>query len=442
MEAPRRLLAILLAALTLGLLPTAASAATPQDARGFVDTIGVNTHLHYTGTPYYNFPMLKQRLKELGVRHVRDGIAPGRQDSYDRFNDLAASGIKSTVIGCDFPNRYDWRIFVDEIKNKLRGSLDAVEGVNEPDLNEGGQHDDGAWYNDARGCNYWLTQLLKGTHSTEYGPPYDLPVFGPSVVPDGRAQALGNLLSPPHADGGNLHPYPGSQKPSGPDYLPLAEQMQRIRTWNFEGRHVPVISTETGYHDYLPQTDGHLPVSQRAAGIYMPRLFLEYARAGVQRTFAYELVNLNVYSGANEYADHFGLFNSDWSYKPSATALKNTIGFLDSPSAGPRTPLDYKLSNTGDPDGAGPGGPVKDSLFQKADGSWWLALWQDSTVWNTETKQDISNASVIVDVQLDRTVTVTGYRPTKGTGTYGSLAGVSSFRAGVSDDVLLLKLAP
>ncbi len=432
--------ALTLAILALGLLPATSAAATPHDARAFVDSIGVNTHLYFTDTAYADFAMTKQRLQELGVRHVRDGFDPGRRQwFFDRVNSLGAAGIKSTLIGCRFPNKYDWQHFVDDAKNKVRGSLDAVEGVNEPELQEGGTHDGGAWWNDARGCNYWTYQLMKGTHSQEYGPPYNLPIYGPSAT--GTAfKKLGNLWEPRHADGGNMHPYPGARNPSGPDSYPFARSMAEIREWNFEGRGVPVVATETGYHDAVNCAGcGHHPISQQGAAIYLPRLFLEHARAGVERTFTYELVDVLPDPERDEPEKNFGLFENDWSYKPAAHALRNTIALLDSPSASPRTPLGYTLSNTADPDGSGTGGAVRDRLFQKADGTWWLALWQDSSVWDINARQDISNPSIRVGVQLDRTLTATGYRPTQGTGTYGSVR-ASSFTAGVGDDVLLIEL--
>lgn len=68
-----------------------------------------------------------------------------------------------------------------------------------------------------------------------------------------------------------------------------------------------------------------------------PRLFLEYAKASVERTFTYELVDLRPDPERDEREKNFGLFENDWSYKPSATALKNLIGFLDSPSTSSRT---------------------------------------------------------------------------------------------------------
>jgi hypothetical protein len=426
----RRLLATLAALAALAATTAPANAATPRDARAFVDTIGVNTHLFYDDTAYGNFAMTKQRLQELGVRHVRDSFDPDRrQFFFDRVNNLGQAGIKSTLIACRMTGNNAWQTdaFVSDAKNKVRSSLDAIEGVNEPNFS--GYSD---WVNTAQGCQYYLNRYAKdGT----MGAPLTQPVLGPSAT-FGGVQELGYIGD--RADAGNFHPYPGGQAPSGPGYHPLSARLADVRTFGFNGQQVPVYATETGYHDAVNSPSDHPSVSQKAAAIYLPRLFLENDKAGVARTFTYELVDQFSDPQRDDLESNFGLFESDWSYKPAATALKNTIGLLDSPSASAKQPLGYTLSNTADPDGSGTGGAVKDRLMQKADGSWWLALWQDSTVY-TKGSGDIANPTVRVGVKLDRTLTATGYRPTLGAGTYGSVT-ASSFTAGVSDDVLLIRL--
>lgn len=431
-----RLLVLLLAVLLAAAAP--ASAATPRDARAFVDSIGVNVHLYFDNTVYYSqYPMVKQRLKELGIRHVRDGLDPdNRQWTADRLADMAANGFKGTMINCRFPDSQNWQLFTNVAKRpEVRPFVEALEGVNEPDLQQGGLHDGGEWQNDARGCDYWTRQQA---NSNEGGAPLNVPTYMSSATSD-RAQKVGNLRSL-GVSGGNMHPYPGGLNPSGPSYYSFAQSMANIRSWNFEGVSVPVIASESGYHDAINcPSCSHPPVSQAAEAIYTPRLVLEYAKAGVERTFLYELVDLLPDPERDDSESNFGLFENDFTYKPVATALKNTIGFLDSPSASAKQPLGYTLSNTADPDGSGTAGAVKDMLMQKADGSWWLALWQDSTVFSGG--KDVANPTINVGVTLDRTLTATGYRPTKGTGSFGSVR-ASSFTAGVNDDVLLLKLQP
>jgi hypothetical protein len=76
-----------------------AAPSAPQMARSaysFVDSVGVNTHLRYYDTAYGNYSLIKQRLQELGVRHIRDG---GSDPTWiQRVNDLASSGIRSTIV--------------------------------------------------------------------------------------------------------------------------------------------------------------------------------------------------------------------------------------------------------------------------------------------------------------------------------------------------------
>src|SRR5207249_1529944 len=101
----RGLAAAILAALTalpttlvIGTASPAAAAPAPTAARqadSFVDSIGVATHLTYGDQVYGNTPMVMTRLKEAGIRHIRDGWGPGSQYAFDY---LAGQGIKVTFI--------------------------------------------------------------------------------------------------------------------------------------------------------------------------------------------------------------------------------------------------------------------------------------------------------------------------------------------------------
>ena len=404
----------------------------PMDARAFVDTIGINTHLFYVDTSYGNYTMVRQRLLELGVRHIRDGFDPDRTDGFfERVNDLGAAGIKSTLIACRVaPADVPWPTYVKDAKTKVRSALDALEGVNEPDLVAAGTD----WARSARNCQ--LDMHHQATHTT-FGPPLAVPVLGPSIQP-GDMQRLGDISDRAH--GAAVHPYPDGMRPSRPGVDGIAAQIASVRKHQFGGARVPVYATETGYNDALNTTSIYPPASPRAIAIYMPRLFLEYAKAGVERTFAYELVDEHPDPALADVELNFGLFESDWSYKPSATALRNTIALLDSPRRSSRRRLRYALSNTADPDGGDSRGAVKDMLLQKADGSYWLALWQDSTVWDPNSRTDIRNPTTAVGVTLDRRMRVRSYRPTRSL-TASDRRTARSFTVDVGDDVLLIKMS-
>ena len=403
----------------------------PVDARAFVDTIGVNTHLFYVDTSYGNYSMVRRRLRELGVRHIRDGFDPGRtRVFFKRVNDLGRAGIKSTLIACRVePPGTSWTIYVKDAKTKVARSLDALEGVNEPDLVAAGTD----WIGAARGCQRRMHDQAK---ATTFGPPLRVPVLGPSIqAPD--IQRLGDISD--RADGGTIHPYPGGLSPSRPGVYGYVPQVASVRAYHFGGAPAPVHATETGYHDAMNTTDSHPPTSQRAIATYMPRLFLEHAKAGITRTFAYELVDERPDPALADVELNFGLFESDWSPKPSARALSNMITLLDSPRRSPRARLRYSLSQTEDRDGPGPRGAVDDMLLQKADGSYWLALWQDSRVWDENARADIANPSSPVRVKLERTMTLRSYRPTRGLKASRSRT-ARSFTFAVGDDVLLIRM--
>jgi trimeric autotransporter adhesin len=63
-----------------------------QRAEDFVQTIGVNTHIGWTGTIYGNVPIAQQELTYLGVDHVRDQQPNPGSLAADQA--LAAQGIK------------------------------------------------------------------------------------------------------------------------------------------------------------------------------------------------------------------------------------------------------------------------------------------------------------------------------------------------------------
>jgi hypothetical protein len=100
-----------------------------KSADSFVDSIGVNVHLTYGGTPYERFEdLIKPKLKELGIRHIRDG-AYQEEDFFQKVKSLAADGIKATLIFSGNPPSE-----VVATAKKLSGAIEAIEGPNESDL--------------------------------------------------------------------------------------------------------------------------------------------------------------------------------------------------------------------------------------------------------------------------------------------------------------------
>ena len=104
-----------------------------QTADAFVDSIGVNTHFSYTDSIYHmNFPLIKQALVDLKIRHIRDGMHTVPSDIYKLMNELGDAGIS-----CDYI--VDPRLTKDDVldyPNRVN-NLESLENLNEPDAGGG-----------------------------------------------------------------------------------------------------------------------------------------------------------------------------------------------------------------------------------------------------------------------------------------------------------------
>ena len=248
--------------LAMALFGQAAATASPTPSRpadSFVGSIGVNTHFYYSDTPYVqNFDLVKQRLSELGVRHVRENIAPdNRPDQYRRLRELAAVGIKGDLILGDPRNgisTLDHMLSV--VKTELPGALDAVEGPNE--FNAQGVTD---WVPKLREYQQHLYTAVKSDPSLS-----SLTVIGPSITSWRAAEELGDISG--MLDVGGVHPYT-----SKPPETVVNEAVERAAQ---NAGTKPAFTTETGYHTALNYSgpEWFLPVTEAAQAVYMPRVFL------------------------------------------------------------------------------------------------------------------------------------------------------------------------
>lgn len=343
----------------LALIPPAAGAApvAAKPADSFVDSIGVNTHTYYTDTPYYTqFGTIKQRLRELGVRHIRENLVTGREDQYERLNELAAQGQRATLILGSPEAPAELETLVDIVAEELPGTVAAVEGPNEWDLN--GPSD---WMS---GLAAYQARLYSTVRSRPSLAP--IPIVGPAL---GNTNSDGSDISG-WLDYGNIHSYPNAEEPEQnlSRMLGMATEMSAAK---------PVMATETGYHTALGYAGDHRPASEAAQAVYLPRLFLEYYRRGVVRTFSYELLDEFSDPARSEAESNFGLLRHDLSPKPAFSSLRNLIAILADPGpAFAPGQLDYAVG--GDVEG------LRHMLLQKRDGSYYLALWRDERVWDKD----------------------------------------------------------
>jgi putative Ig domain-containing protein/IPT/TIG domain-containing protein len=351
-------------------------------ADSFVDSTGINIHLHFTNTPYSNFPAVKTALQNLGVRHIRDGLIDTTWTTYyDELNQLGQAGIKATLTTSIGQSS----ALLVSYPSRVASSFEAYEAPNEMDLSGNAN-----W---ASNLNSFFGTLHSAVNSSSQVSQY--PIVGPSLTQQSSYPLVGS--SAPDFTDSNIHDYPGGHNPGTPGwgsggYGSIAWNIaQTTSAW----LNKPVIATETGYVTDVNQTSG---VPEDVAGKYMPRVFLEQWLNGIKRTYIYELLDVGPNAGDNNY----GLLHSDFSPKPAYTAVKNLLNLLSDP--GPSfTPagLDYTLS--------GNLTNVHHLLLQKRDGTSYLLLWVELPSYDVNTKQEISVAAQQVTVATGQAVRTNAY---------------------------------
>lgn len=374
-----------------------------RSAASFRSSVGINTHLGYSDTLYYrDWPMIKARLTELGVSHIRDGTFAAGYPAVigptvaARYNQLLALGIKGNMLVGDeqsasdgapttLAHRLDW------IKANILGFTMSVEGSNEWDTRGG----DPARIQALRDAQCDLYQRVKSDPALAARP-----VIGPSSGDrsDDRTwyAQIGDLSA--CLDRGNLHPYPGQDPPHRRLSRDLSAAFDWART-TYGSQ--PLWATETGAWNAIA-ADG---VSERAAATYIPRTFVEYFRRGIARTQLYELADLA--TGDGQAIDNYGLLRSDGTPKPAFTALRNLLAIVKDNTAASGS-LGFGVAcrtncRYGDP-AAYPtqDGPIRHLLLRHSSGAYFLIVWSESSVWDAATKTDTPKPAQGFDLSLQK----------------------------------------
>lgn len=462
-----------------GFLSSAQAApVTATRANDFIESICVNTHLGYLDTPYGNYSAVKQKLVDLGVRHIRDGGV--RDDIVSKFKDLSTVGIKTNFImnptDGTAPNSSYWTkngnyTIADFVKKVGTNVIDAVEVANEIDLNYQnyywGKNDSSKLSNDPNSSLFWasyIRSLTKDTWDAIKSDPATagVKVVGPSL---GRTYDYGN--KPPLGDlsgvvdWGNFHPYPFGgnpyNEPFAYDTLDKYYYQANFPSVNMdENPYVldvyappygkkPMSATETGY--FTTNTDKG--ISERVHGKYMPRLFLEYFRKGIVRTCSYEL--LDEWNDSGNPEANFGLLRNDLSPKPAYTALQSMIGRLKDTNSNNATftptALDYTLSVT-PPTGYNRTQYVHSSLFQKGDGKFYLVLWHEISNGDhyTTPTREILPPAMPTKITLNTPIRSMAISTVDDYGNMTTAAGLSiqnkTINVNVTDKFTIIKLSP
>ena len=132
---------------------------------------------------------------------------------------------------------------------------------------------------------------------------------------------------------------------------------------------------------------------------------------------------------------NYGLLHNDGSPKPAYTAIKNLLSLLADPgsSYSPGS-LNFSLSGTT--------GTIRQSLFQKRDGRFYLVLWNDVQTYDVQAKQDRSNAPVPVTVTFGTAHNLSVYQPYTQSAALSTSSNATSVVVNVPDHPLVIEISP
>jgi len=403
----------------------------------FVSSVGIATHFNYWDLLPYgnNVNATIASIQNGGFRFIRDGLSvdtdAGSNNRYwGVMKTLTTSGVKLVLVtqpvylGNNTWVKYPYsnQSNVDTAVNRVGASgILAFEGPNEVDNNN----------------SFWGGIPAYGTNTKAYmAAMYNrvkqiapsVSVIGLTVTSAYGASFIGDISS--SMDAGTIHPYPGGQLPMS--NVASAESYSSV----LNAAHKPWWVTETGYYTAPNATTGvYQPgISEAAQGKYAPRLYLDYFNAGIVHTSIYELIDEHVSTSDAE--SNYGLLRNDGSAKPAYTAVKNMLKLLADPGSTftPQSSLSYTIS------GSTP--TIRQALFQKRDGRFYLALWNDVLVYNTSSKTDISNPTVPVTVNLAvQPSAISRYQPLL-SATGFTITPTKTVSVAVADNPIILEITP
>ena len=403
----------------------------------FVSSVGVAAHFNYWDLLPYgnNVNSTIASIKNGGFRFVRDGLSvdvnAGTNNRYwGVMKQLTTAGLKLVLVtqpaylGNNVWVKYPYtnQSNVDTAINRVGAAgILAFEGPNEVDNNNG------AWGGiPAYGANTRAYMSAMYKRVKQIAPSVN--VIGLTTTSAYGSSFIGDISG--SMDAGTIHPYPGGVLPTSA--LKSTENNSSV----LNAAHKPWWVTETGYYTAPHATTGvYQPgVSEAAQGKYAPRLYLDYFNAGIVHTSMYEIVDEHVSQADAE--SNYGLLRNDGTPKPAYTAMKNMLTLLADPGPAftPSKSLAYTIA------GATP--TIRQSLFQKRDGRFYLVLWNDVLVYNTSSKSDVSNATVPVTVQFAvQPRSIKRYQPLLNSTAF-TITPSRSVAVAVADNPIILEITP
>ncbi len=394
---------------------------TPRRADEFVDSMGINTNLNFLAATYN-----QSLVGQLGIRHFRSNVKPTPSTLLTRLMSLYSDyGYRVNVV-CDStaysPSQYCGLL--------AGATFESIEGLNEPDVS-GPRSYSGLTDN-------WTTQSYPATIAFQKdlftGMASQESTSGKPVLSPAMANPLySHFLRSAPADYIAIHSYPAQLLPTGnfisSFILPSAQLMATPGAGVMR-----LIATETGYQS----GDLSGEISNLASSKYIPRIFAEYFRLGIVRTFLFDLADA---PGGMQY----GLLDYTFNPKPAFTTVKNLTGMLSESTWDPGTGvltspgfnpgvLDYTMT--------GANSSIHHVLLQKSNGVSYLLLWQEVPSYDLVGNVDINNPTIPVQLNFNTPMSTASVYRLESRTPIATFNNPQSVTINVPDEIVIVQLVP
>ncbi|MBV8154452.1 MAG: hypothetical protein JOY98_08525 [Candidatus Eremiobacteraeota bacterium] len=350
---------------------------TPVMADAFVESLGVNTHLTNDLTADGKYSVIVHAVRELGIRHVRDGIFPvqtaAQYDDERRFF-AATHATMLAITDCPkplgyFPGAQTPPKVVRTFDAAVGHPIDYLEGPNEPDL---------------RHVKDWAPLTKTCIARDDAGKALAVPYVASAMGDPLDAPKLGSIAA--LVDIGGIHRYFSGHNPGTTGFafggacgrwMGMAWSICEARV--NAGPAAPLFVTETGYTTVGKERSSSTGIGMVTVGKYISRVLFIDSLAGIARTYLYELHDDG--TDASNAQDGYGLIEYDGTPKPSFYAVRSIVRALsDRGPAFTPSPLRYGVSGKA---------TIDHELFAKRDGEYVVAIWNEVPGWNPATKKTI-----------------------------------------------------
>lgn len=394
-----------------------------KSADDFTSSIGVGTKIDSYNPAYNNVSRLLAQLDYLGIENVRDGTPIAA--SLSMYITLAKAGIhfnlgeSNPYIASGQMNAAADVARAHQLEAAVPGAVLSFEGANEYTTNSyslSGQS--------SAGNLAWGVADAAALQKAVLADPLFAKalVVAPSAIQLDSLPAFGNSVS---ASNAHVYGYPGEQ---------LQDRLiNSIRYAQASAPGKPVYVTETGISTAgFTASNGGTADEATQAIVNVNAILSSYA-AGADMTFLYELVDNPWASGAVEQS--FGLFHTDGTPKPAATAIGNLMHILEDGNTGTLklSGLDYSIS--------GLPSTASSMLLQEADGTFDLVLWNGRASLYDGSKA-VSPASSNVTVTLGASGSASVYDPLVSASAIKSLGVTNSITVGLSAAPIIIEIKP